>query len=437
MSINYRTNLYQLPESISNEDHVVIKVILKSESHDCIKLAGEMAAEQSFGSWVELPGVTEKLIEKHGAKVINAFSVPDYTDKLPDGQRYIFVELAYPTINFGYQLPMMFTSVAGIIGMMLLKVVDVKFPQPFLDSLPGPKFGIEGLRKYLNVWDRPLLLSMVKPCVGLSPNETAQLFYEVTSGGFDLIKDDEKIADTSYSSIADRVKAVMKKAKQVYDQTGLHKYYAVNITDKPDKLLENAYAAKDAGANMLMINVLSAGLGALQMVAESDVNLPILGHPDGVGAVSWSKSRGWSAHLMLGKFPRLCGSDIIGYGSSYSKIMHTQESSMRVALSMVAAIKGKKATFPMPAGAVHAGSIKPLMDDLGDDLVLGAGGGVYGHPMGAHAGAKSVYQALVAVKENRDLVDAAKEYKELAAAIDKWGICGDDTKTEGLLELKK
>jgi len=437
MSKNYRMNLYQLPESIEYDDYVIMRVILKSETKDSIKMAGEMAAEQSFGSWVELPGVTDKLIETYGAKVISVFSVPDYTDKLPDEPRYICIELAYPTINFGYQLPMMFTSIAGIIGMMHLKVVDVRFPQPFLNELPGPKFGIEGLRSFLNIWDRPLLLSMIKPCVGLSPKETAQLFYEVTSGGFDIIKDDEKIAGTSYSPIVDRVKAVMQKEKQVYEETGNHKYYAVNITDKPDKMLENARKAKEAGANMLMINVLSAGLAALQMVAESDVDLPILGHPDGVGAVSWCESRGWSAHLMLGKFPRLCGSDIIGYGSSHSKIMHTQDSNMRAALCMLSPIKGIKKSFPMPAGAVHAGSIKPLIEDLGDDFVIGAGGGVYGHPSGARAGAVSIVQALSCIKENKSLLEAVKEHKELSEAIEKWGFYGDETKTEKLLELKR
>ncbi len=425
MSKEYRSQLYVLPESINREDYVIAKHILRTKAKDCIKLAGEMVAEQTWGSWAELPRATFDLIEKHGGKVLSVFGVPDYTDAIPEGERDVVVELAYPIINFGYQIPMLFTSVAGIIGMMHLKVVDLEFPQKFLDTLPGPKFGIEGLRDYLKVWDRPVTLSMIKPCVGLQPEETAQLFYDVTSGGIDMIKDDEKIANTSYSSIIERVKAVMKAEKRIFEETGSHKLYAVNITDRPDTLLENAKAARDAGANMLMVNILSTGLGALQQLAESDVNLPILGHPDGVGAQSWSESRGWSAHLMLGKFPRLLGADLVGYGSSYSKIMHTKESYIRVALALLAPLKGKKRAFPMPAGAVHAGSVKPLMDDLGNDLVLGGGGGVYGHPMGANAGAKSIRQAVDAILKGIDLREAAKEHKELAEAINTWGVFGE------------
>ena len=422
MSKEYRSQLYVLPESINREDYVIAKHIVRTKSKDCIKLAGEMVAEQTWGSWADLPRATFELIEKNGGKVLSVFGVPDYTDVIPDGERNIVIELAYPIVNFGYQIPMLFTSVAGIIGMMHLKVVDLEFPQRFLDALPGPKFGVEGIRDFLNVRDRPITLSMIKPCVGMEPEETAQLFYEVTSGGIDMIKDDEKIANTSYSSIIDRVKAVMKFEKRVFEETGFHKLYAVNITDKPNTLMDNAKAAKDAGANMLMINVLSTGLGALQQIAESDINLPILGHPDGIGAQSWSESRGWSAHLLLGKLPRLTGADLIGYGSTYSKILHTKESYMRVAFSLLAPIKGKKRSFPMPAGAVHAGSVKPLIDDLGIDIVLGAGGGVYAHPMGAKSGAKSIRQAIDAILKGIDLKVAAKEHKELAEAINCWGI---------------
>ena len=203
MSKEYRSQLYVLPESINREDYVIAKHIVRTKSKDCIKLAGEMVAEQTWGSWADLPRATFELIEKNGGKVFSVFGVPDYTDVIPDGERNIVIELAYPIVNFGYQIPMLFTSVAGIIGMMHLKVVDLEFPQRFLDALPGPKFGIEGIRDFLNVRDRPITLSMIKPCVGMQPEETAQLFYEVTSGGIDMIKDAEcsESIDAIFSSL--------------------------------------------------------------------------------------------------------------------------------------------------------------------------------------------------------------------------------------------
>jgi len=45
-----------------------------------------------------------------------------------------------------------------------------------------------------------------------------------------------------------------------------------------------------------------------------------------------------------------------------------------------------------------------------------------GHPMGYTAGAKAWQQAIEVVMSGRSLKDAAPQYPELNAAIEKWGI---------------
>jgi len=423
----YRRHLYAIPENLNRDDFIFAKYIVGAETKDYLKLAGEIAVEQTTGTWEKVPCETDSLVDIHGGKVVSAFEIPDYTFRQPDGERIFFMEIAYPIVNYTYNIPMMLSSVLGNISMLgTLKLVDLDFPSGWMDSFPGPQFGPEGIRKLLNVQDRPLINNMIKPCAGCSPETTADLFYEVACGGVDIIKDDELIANAPYSSIRDRVKACMAAEKRAFEETGEHTLYTVNITDSPTQMIENAKAAVEGGATSLLINHLTAGFSMIQEIAQHpDINVPIMSHPNFVGAISWPEMSGMSAHLSLGKFPRLCGADIAVYPAAHGKIPHNLESYIKVALNLQEPLKDKKATMPLAGGGVHPGMVKLLMGELGNEQVLGLGAGVHAHPMGPRAGAMAMRQAVDAVMEGTDLKEAANEHKELKAAIDRWGIAGE------------
>ena len=76
-------------------------------------------------------------------------------------------------------------------------------------------------------------------------------------------------------------------------------------------------------------------------------------------------------------------------------------------------------------GGVHPGTAKAIIEDVGKDILLTAGGAVHGHPLGTKAGVMALNQAVEAVLAGRELREAAREYKELAAAIEAWGIYGE------------
>ena len=127
-----------------------------------------------------------------------------------------------------------------------VKLLDLSFPESFLGQFKGPKFGVNGIRELLGVWDRPLLNNMIKPCTGLDPEETAKLAYEAAVGGVDIIKDDELVADAPHCPLEQRVKAVMEAVKRADEVKGEKTLYAFNITDRVDKLRDNARRAIDA-----------------------------------------------------------------------------------------------------------------------------------------------------------------------------------------------
>jgi len=59
--------------------------------------------------------------------------------------------------------------------------------------------------------------------------------------------------------------------------------------------------------------------------------------------------------------------------------------------------------------------------DFGRDVVVNAGGGIHGHPMGAAAGGKAFRQAIDAALAGIPLEKHAATNEELRAAIELWG----------------
>ena len=161
------------------------------------------------------------------------------------------MQIALPTVNFGPSIPML---LATAIGNDVLDVGAGQAGRPRAARLAGraelvgPRFGIEGVRKLVGVQDRPLVLNMIKPCTGLTPEAGAQIFYETALGGVDLIKDDELMGNPSFSPVVDRVRAYLAAAERARDETGRDVVYIPNVTDRPDRMLDTARAAPSTPA---------------------------------------------------------------------------------------------------------------------------------------------------------------------------------------------
>ncbi|MHA1299626.1 MAG: RuBisCO large subunit C-terminal-like domain-containing protein [Candidatus Helarchaeota archaeon] len=302
-----------------------------------------------------------------------------------------------------------------------LKMVDLRFPKSYLKDFGGPKFGIEGVRKLLNVPKRPLLNNMIKPCVYTWADSFKDVFFEAAVGGCDIIKDDELVAAQDFNTLEQRVPAYMEMVDKAKEETGENTLFTVNITDKLDKFLENADKAQELGVNALMVNYLVMGLPALRKLAEDpSVKVPILAHMDFAGAMYMSPWHGVSSHLILGKFARLAGADIVVHPAPYGKASVISEKFSRVAQACRYPMANIKPMFPMPSGGITASMVDKVMKALGNDIVIGSGGGIHAHPDGPRAGATAFRQAIDAVMEGKSLKQYAKDHKELAVSIGLW-----------------
>jgi 2,3-diketo-5-methylthiopentyl-1-phosphate enolase len=387
-------------------------------------LAPALAIEQSTGTWVPVPGETPEVRRQHVAKVIGVYEIPDYEWMVPREveQRHYLIQIAYPIVNFGSQIPMLLTTVVGNISMGgRIKVLDIRFPEAYVAGFGGPRFGIAGVREVLDVPDRPLLNNMIKPCTGYPPEVGVELFRAAALGGCDIIKDDELLANASFCEVQARVKLYMEAERQVYEETGEHTLYTVNVTDEIPQVFENARRALELGCNALMVNFLATGFPVLRALAEDPaIDVPILAHMDVAGALYASEWHGISSHLVLGKLPRLAGADICVFPAPYGKAPVLPEKFKVAARSMSFPLYHLRPTFPMPSGGITPKMVPNVMGDLGPDIVIGSGGGIHAHPDGPVAGARAFRQAIDATMAGRALKDAAEEYPELRVALETW-----------------
>jgi 2,3-diketo-5-methylthiopentyl-1-phosphate enolase len=285
----------------------------------------------------------------------------------------------------------------------------------------GPKQGIAGFRRLTGVKDRPLILNMLKPCLGYSPRTGADLFYESGSGGIDLIKDDEVMGSTALSSVEGRVKAYLQAAKRIEEETGRAPAYIPNITDRPCRMRENARIAIACGAQAVMVNFVTAGLDALaELTSEFGESLCFLGHYAGVGVMN-APMQGISSAVMLGLLPRVAGADGV-------MIMHSTERQGAAYLEYLQTVQAHR----LPLGSMKqvctavGGGITPLnvaniCRDLGPETILGVGGAVQGHPGGARAGARAILRSVEAAMKGIPLQEAAVDCPELQKALEVWG----------------
>ena len=411
-------------ETAFEQDYIIATLQVNTATADLEAFAKALADEQSTGTWIATAGETRAIKEQFGARVVNIFEVPDVSGTVIEGERYVIMQIAFPTHNLGDSYAMLMTTVLGNVASAgKVKLLDLNFPRRYVERYQGPKFGVQGLRDVLGVQDRPLLNAMIKPNVGWTPEEGAKLFYEAAAGGCDVIKDDELMpADEAHCPLKKRVQLFMEAERRAYEETGEHTLYTVNITDRADRIRDNALRAIEYGANALMLNYYTAGFAVAQSLTEDkDINVPVLAHVDFLGAMASAEDYGVSAPLLAGKLSRMCGADLAIFGSPYGKFPVNRRPYLRTMRQFTQPLFHIKPTMMAVSGGTTQLVVGKIIKDLGTDIILAAGGAVHGHPDGSRAGAKSMRDAIDAAIHGIPLEEAVKTSPELLAMAKRLG----------------
>jgi 2,3-diketo-5-methylthiopentyl-1-phosphate enolase len=376
-----------------------------------------LALEGSTATWMEIREETPEVRDRLSSKVLGYYEVP-----APEGTKKAIVQLAFPIAAWeeNVNVPMMLLSISGNIFAFCDKVrmLDVYIPEPVARKFNGPKFGIEGIRDLLGVHDRPLILQIIKPKMGMSPEETAAQVYQSALGGADLCKDDEMCSELANCSFDARLEAVLRALERAERESGEKTLYMVSITDEVDRVQEKARRAVRAGATGLLL-AYPVGLSALKVIADDpEIDVPILWHVSHMLGMLPTMS-----FTVLAKLARLCGADMILTPSLWSSLqVCSVEEELRTSQTLRAPFHNIKRTWPMPAAGMYPGLVEVLIQEHGTDFIVPAGGGMLGHPMGYQAGAKAWRQAIDAVLAGMSLQEAAAKYDEFRAAAETWGI---------------
>ncbi len=387
------------------------------------KAANTVALESSTGTWTKVAGGELDYVEKLRAKV---FSIKK------NGR----IKIAYPEGLFEKDnVPNILSSIAGnIFGMKAVKTIrleDVSFPKSILKSFKGPKYGIEGIRKMMKVKKRPLVGTIIKPKLGLNTEHHSQSAFQSWRGGCDIVKDDENLSSQKFNLFEKRLAKTLEMCDKAESETGEKKAYLVNVTAETKEMLKRAQLAEKMGSKYIMVDILTAGWGAVQTLREANFKTAIHAHRAMHAAFDRNPNHGMSM-MVIADFARLIGVDTLHIGTGIGKLEgnikdieelqeEVEDKNIKETKKRLAQKWGNiKSVLGVSSGGLHPGHVPFLIKHLGKDLVIQAGGGIHGHPFGTEAGARAMRQAVDATLKKISLEKYARTHVELEEALKKW-----------------
>lgn len=372
---------------------------------DVAKAAATLAGEQSSGTFVAVPGETEELKQRFAARVekitllesVNEPSLPGARSANGKFQRAEIV-VSWSLENMGYNLPALVSTIQGnlyeITAFTGLKLMDVELPPSFAQHFRGPKFGVAGTRKLTGVGvqasacspadgsadelklelQRPLFGTIIKPSIGLTPQQTADLGNVLCEAGIDFIKDDELMANPPHSPFDERVDAIMRVINAHADRTSKKVMYAFNISDELDAMQRHYEKVVKSGGACAMISLNSVGLSGAKKICDLGA-LAIHGHRNGWGMLN--------RHPLLGiefaayqKLWRLAGVDQLHVNGIANKFWESDDSVVRSIGACAQPLLGGMSVLPAVSSGQWGGqACETFRRTKTVDLLYMAGGG--------------------------------------------------------------
>ena len=381
------------------------------------KTAALIAGEQSSGTFVAIPGEDEALKARAAARY--EITALDQSNN-PDTKRYE-LKLSWPLENLGPSLPNLMTTIAGNLyelkPVRSLRLIDMTLPPAFAQAYPGPAFGIAGTRALTGVLQEPLVGTIIKPSVGLSPQDTANIVAQLCEAGVDFIKDDELQADGPACPFDERVALSMDVINRHAERSGKKVMYAFNLTGELDEMKRRHDLVQQLGGTAVMLSLNSVGMAGFNAFRRH-AQLPIHAHRNGWGYLQG----GWS-YTAWQKLWRLAGVDHMHVNGIANKFQEDDDSVIASARACMTPMFVDKPCTIMPvfSSGQTVRQAAPTWERLqSTDLIFLAGGGLFAHPGGIAAGVSALRLSWSAAIAGVPLDVAAKTHRELREALEKF-----------------
>lgn len=406
---------------------------------DPAAVAEVMAGEQSSGTFTRVAGETDDLRARARATVtsvqmldeVDAPSLPNAwleRRRQPGPWRRARIDIAFPPANIGANLPTLASTVAGNLydlgEVTGLRLETLHVPASYRERFDFPRVGIAGTRRATGVPQGALVGTIIKPNVGLTAPQIAELVAQLCAAGVDFIKDDEVCADPEHAPLAQRVPAVMRVVREHAERTGKKVMVAFNITDETDAMRRHADLVEREGGTCVMASLNACGYSAIQSLRRH-TPLALHGHRNGFGALSRHPllGIGYQAYQTLWRLAGVDHMHVHGLQGKFSQADEEVISGARDSYTPLAeGLKQDDVVMPAFSSGQWAGTVPATWAAIGrDELLFMAGGGILAHPDGPAAGVTSIRQAWQAVRAGEDLADYARQAPELARALAFFG----------------
>lgn len=385
-----------------NIDNYFIATYNMASSTNLRDAAWNLAIGQSVGN----PNVrneweTDDLFEKHSCIILG-------DERLLKAYVSGNVEIAFPVSNTDWETDgishMLCQLMGGHVDIDIItrcRLIKLELPNTVTTHFLGPKFGLSGFRNFTGQYDKPLLGSIVKPKIGITPEVLLEMVRQMVDGGVDFIKEDEIMSNPACAPLDRRVDIIANYlAKQSRKVVFCH-----TINADPHVIVDRVKRVHEIGGNGVHINVFS-GLGVYNSIRKMDLPLFLHFQKSGDKVFTDASHRFSIAWAVICQLATLMGVDTIQTG-----MMGGYSNDDPVELEQSINILRAGNTTPVLSCGFHPGLVNFITNQIGIDYMANVGGAVHGHPGGTISGARAMRQSI------------DKKYgEEYYTAINKWGL---------------
>lgn len=284
-------------------------------------------------------------------------------------------ECTYDPAVVGDSAPQLLNLLFGNISLMPgIRLVDLHLPGTMLAGMPGPAFGIPGLRTLCGTGSGPLLCAAAKP-IGLSSAELARICADFATGGVNIVKDDHGLANQPAAPFRERVARCQEAVQQANARTGGRTLYFPNLSRGLAELdLDLAYV-RSLGCRGVLLSPLLMGLDTVRTIAARG-DVAILGHPTFTGTLLQPR-HGIAPEVLFGTLFRVIGSDGVIYPNAGGRFPLTLKTCLAINRRLRAPLDGIRPAFPVSGGGVDVAHVPYWLDRYGPDTMFLVGSSLY------------------------------------------------------------